>query len=84
MKNAEIREMATDDLKELIVEEKERYWRMKMAHAVSPLERPHQLKEKRRYIARLLTELRRRELEQNPKLRKVKRNKRKLSKKNRK
>ena len=77
MKNAEIRELTTDEIKELVQEQKEKLWRMKMAHAISPIEQPHKLKETKRFIARLLTELRARELKENPNLRKKRKNKRK-------
>ncbi len=76
MKNAEIRELSTEELKELIATEKERLWKLKMSHVVFPLEKPHELKEKKRLIARLLTELRRRELAEHPETRKLKRNQR--------
>jgi large subunit ribosomal protein L29 len=36
---------------------------MKLSHSISPLENPQTIKEQRRTIARLKTELRRRELE---------------------
>lgn len=38
---------------------------MKLNHAVSPLENPNQIKEKRKTIARMETELRKRILEEN-------------------
>ena len=62
MKIAEIREMATADLQELIQTEKANYSQMLLNHAVSPLENNAQIKAARRNIARLLTVLRQREL----------------------
>lgn len=48
---------------ERLKDEQEHLTKMKLAHAVSPLENPQTIKEQRRLIARLKTELRRRELE---------------------
>ena len=62
MKVAEIKEMSTADLQELIQTEKANYTQMLLNHAVSPLENNAQIKMARRNIARLLTVLRQREL----------------------
>ena len=62
MKVAEIKEMSTADLQELIQTEKANYTQMLLNHAVSPLENNAQIKMARRNIARLLTILRQREL----------------------
>ena len=62
MKIAEIREIATNELAERIETEVANYNQMVLNHAVSPLENSAQIKEQRRTIARLKTELRLREL----------------------
>ncbi|WP_294142721.1 50S ribosomal protein L29 [uncultured Sanguibacteroides sp.] len=62
MKNSEIRELTTEDLKERILAEKANLTKMTMNHVVSPLENPMQIRAVRRDIARMLTELRKREL----------------------
>ena len=62
MKIAEIKEMATADLQELIQAEKSNYTQMLLNHAVSPLENNSQIKAARRNIARLMTVLRQKEL----------------------
>lgn len=62
MKNSEVKEMSLKDLKERIESEKETLVRMKMNHVVSPLDNPIKLRESKRNVARLLTELRNREL----------------------
>ncbi len=62
MKTAEIREMATADLRERIKTEKANYSQMLLNHAVSPLENNTQIKSARRNIARMMTILRQREL----------------------
>lgn len=62
MKNAEIKEMTTKDLVERIGTETANYTQLVMNHSISPLENPAQIKQLRRDIARLKTELRQREL----------------------
>jgi large subunit ribosomal protein L29 len=63
MKSEEIKGLSVNDLKERIAEMKLRYNKMILAHQISPLENPLQLRTDRRMIARLKTELRKRELE---------------------
>lgn len=63
MKQTEIRELSTADLQEKIGEIKKQYADLKMAHAVTPLENPLQLRKVRRTVARLATELTKRELQ---------------------
>ena len=65
MKNAEIRALSIEDLKEQINKEQSGAQTLRFAHAISPLENPTRIKTGRRNIARLLTELKRREQEQN-------------------
>ncbi len=62
MKIAEIREIATNELAERIETEVANYNQMVLNHSVSPLENTAQIKEQRRTIARMKTELRQREL----------------------
>ncbi|MBP5400811.1 MAG: 50S ribosomal protein L29 [Bacteroidales bacterium] len=63
MKQQVIKELSTSDMIERLAEEKERLSKLRLSHSVSPLENPQVIKETRRTIARLNTELRRRELE---------------------
>ena len=63
MKQQVIQEMTTEELKERLEEEKKQLVKMKLAHTVSPLENPHKLTDYRKTIARMNTELRRREIE---------------------
>jgi large subunit ribosomal protein L29 len=63
MKQQVIQEMTTEELRERLEEEKKQLVKMKLAHTVSPLENPHKLTDYRRTIARMHTELRRREIE---------------------
>ena len=62
-KQESIREMSTADLNDRLDQAREQLVKMKLNHAVSPLENPNQIRETRKNIARYLTELRRRELE---------------------
>jgi len=65
MKISEIKEITTKEIAERIDTEKEKLTRMRLNHAVSPLENPLVLKDARKNIARLNTELRTRQLTEN-------------------
>jgi len=65
MKQNVIREMSTGELLERLEEEQKQLRKLRMNHAVSPLENPQKIKDYRRTVARIHTELRRRELEEN-------------------
>ena len=65
MKISEIKELTTKEIAERIETEKEKLTRMKLNHAVSPLENPMVLKDIRKDIARLNTELRASQLTEN-------------------
>jgi large subunit ribosomal protein L29 len=62
MKKAEIKELNTKDLNDRVQTEKAEYLRMKLDHAVSPVENTSNLRQVRKGIARMLTELRQREI----------------------
>ena len=62
MKTSEIKELNTPDLLERIDTEKTMLVRMKLNHAITPLDNPQKVREVKLTIARLLTELRTREL----------------------
>lgn len=62
MKTSEIKDLTTEEIREKIETEKAALTKMKMNHAVSPLENPMLIRSTRRNIARLMTELRKREL----------------------
>ena len=62
MKTSDIKDLSTEEIKEKIETEKAALTKMKMNHAVSPLENPMLIRTTRRNIARLMTELRKREL----------------------
>lgn len=62
MKSSENKELSSQELLERIDNEKTALVRMKLNHAISPLDNPNVIGEARRVIARLMTEMRRREL----------------------
>ena len=62
MKMSEIKELADKDLREKIENAEVALQKMKLNHAVSPLENPSQIKTTRRDIARMKSELHQREL----------------------
>ena len=68
MKTSEIRELCTPDLIERIDTEKTMLVRMKLNHAITPLDNPQKMKEVKTTISRLLTELRSRELKEKSKI----------------
>ena len=66
MKDTILTEMPINELKDLLISEKERLAKLKMSHAVSPLENPLSIKYSRKKIARIMTELSsRKRLEKN-------------------
>jgi len=60
MKQSTVKDLTTDEVRMKIKEERAGYVKMKMAHAVSPIENPMKLRGARKVIARLETELRNR------------------------
>ncbi len=57
MKNTEIKGLTAEQIQQSIKEEQNRLLRLKFAHAVSPIENPMRIRNSRRLIARLMTEL---------------------------
>ncbi len=67
MKVSEIKELSTKEIVERIDTEKEKLVKMRLNHAVTPLENPIILKDMRRDVARLKTELQSRMLTEKSK-----------------
>lgn len=63
MKSKEIKDLSVAELSEKIVSEKETLRKMKFAHQVSAIENPMKIKETRKLIARLNTELRAKQIQ---------------------
>ncbi len=59
-----IKELSTAELIERLEDETKQLVKLKINHAVSPLENPNKLRAYRKIIARIKTELRKRELEE--------------------
>ena len=57
MKAQVLTDMPENELNDLLVVERERLVKMKMSHAVSPMENPLQIKFTRKTIARVMTEI---------------------------
>ncbi|MEX2336705.1 MAG: 50S ribosomal protein L29 [Fulvivirga sp.] len=62
MKNSEIRALSIEELEQKLTGEQEAFRKIKFAHEISPIENPMRIKETRKLIARLKTELRAKEL----------------------
>jgi len=62
MKQSVITELSTPELLERFEVEEKQLLKMKLNHAVSPLENPMKIKYYRKLIARLKTEIRKREI----------------------
>ncbi|QJW87934.1 50S ribosomal protein L29 [Spirosoma taeanense] len=57
MKKEDLRGLSVEDLRTEIGAERDRLLKLKFAHAVSPIENPMRIRESRKRIARLNTEL---------------------------
>ncbi len=64
MEQEVIKELSTAELLESLENESKQLVKLRLNHAVSPLENPNKIKAYRKTIARLKTELRKRELEE--------------------
>jgi len=67
MKPSVIREMSTGELVERLDEEKKQLEKLKLNHAVSPLENPMKINIYRKTVARIKTELHKRKTDENNK-----------------
>ena len=57
MKQKEVKELSIDELNEKLLSFQKKLSDLKMTHAISPIENPMQIKNLRRTIARINTEL---------------------------
>ncbi|MBC8173989.1 MAG: 50S ribosomal protein L29 [Chitinophagales bacterium] len=62
IKKEDLNSLSVDDLKQRLHDDSERIQKLRFNHAVNPLDNPMQLRFIRKEIARLKTELRKREL----------------------
>ncbi len=63
MKQNVIIELSNDDLLERLEEDERQHTRLKLNHAVSPIENPNKIIAYKKTVARLKTEIRKRQLE---------------------
>ena len=62
MKKQDLTQLSTNDLREKIQEQKATLEKMTFNHSISPVENPLKIRVARREVARMKTELRKREL----------------------
>jgi large subunit ribosomal protein L29 len=62
MKQNIVKDLTTDEIRDRISEERGIYAKLKMSHAVSPIENPQKIRATRRLIARLETEYKKRQM----------------------
>jgi len=67
MKKEDIKDLSTDELRMRLEEEKTLYAKMKMNHAISPIENPMKIRTTRRGVAMIQTELTKRVKEESKK-----------------
>lgn len=67
MKTSEIREFTDKEIEERVDSEQTRLTQLKLNHAVSPLDNPMKIREAKRNIARLKTEINQRLKKASPK-----------------
>ncbi|HAE14356.1 MAG: 50S ribosomal protein L29 [Chitinophagales bacterium] len=65
MKSEDLKSLNVQDLQQRLEDDRERLQKLQFNHAVNPLENPMQVRFLRREIARLQTEIRKRELAEN-------------------
>lgn len=61
MKTSEIKSLKVEELRERVSSEKENLQKLTFAHAITPIENPMKIRESRKLVARLKTELRAKE-----------------------
>jgi large subunit ribosomal protein L29 len=61
-KGMELNDLTVQELQDKLNEERSALTKLRFNHTVSPIENPMQLRSKRKEVARILTELRKREL----------------------
>lgn len=62
MKNSEIKGLSLDELTSKLGVEKDSYAKLKFAHSITPIENPMKIREARKLIARIQTEITAKEL----------------------
>lgn len=63
MKNSELRGLNLEELKNKLHAEKENHSKLKFAHSITPIENPVRIRQSRKLVARINTEIRAKEIE---------------------
>lgn len=66
-KGLELKDLTVQELQDKLQDERSALTKLRFNHTVSPVENPMQLRGKRKDVARILTELRKRELNEQSK-----------------
>jgi len=67
MKKADLSQVSAADLQDRLKEERNGLDKMRFTHAISPIENPMRIPQGKKTIARILTEIRKRELAETKK-----------------
>ena len=67
MKKADLTQLSTGDLQDKLKEERNSLDKMKFTHTISPAESPARISHSRKNVARMMTELRKREIAETKK-----------------
>ncbi|MEQ9297966.1 MAG: 50S ribosomal protein L29 [Cyclobacteriaceae bacterium] len=62
MKNSEIKALSLEELQGKLEVEQDSFQKLKFAHAITPVENPMRIKEARKLVARIKTEIKAKEL----------------------
>jgi large subunit ribosomal protein L29 len=63
MRQSEVKELSVEELNEELTNHQKKLADLNMTHVISPLENPSEIKKVRRTIARIATEINKRELD---------------------
>jgi large subunit ribosomal protein L29 len=61
MKAVELKKLSLEDLKAKLLQEQDTLLKLKMAHAITPVENPMRIREARKVVARIQTVIRQKE-----------------------
>lgn len=62
MKAVELKKLSLEDLKVKLLQEQDALLKLKMAHAITPIENPMRIREARKVVARIQTVIRQKEI----------------------
>lgn len=62
MKAIELKQLSLEDLKAKLSQEQDALLKLKMAHAITPVENPMRIREARKVVARIQTVIRQKEI----------------------